>query len=61
MLIDVTDLSPAAFDLFMAMAADPAGCHDADHLSTVERRQVAYALGWDKSMQPAALVAWIQG
>lgn len=60
MLYDVTDLSPAAFDLFMAIAADPSGCHDAGHLSSVERRQVAYALGWDKSWTPAALVAWIQ-
>lgn len=54
-IVDVTDMSPAAFDAFLSVACGE-DFVDASDLNREERRQVAEALGWPNDSRTHA---WI--
>lgn len=56
---DITDMTDAAFDVFMAAKADPEGTVDADHLTVEEREQIAVAMGWD--LNEGFVRYWVRG
>ena len=46
-LTDITTMTDAVLDIFLAAKADPNGTHDTDHLTENEQRALYAALGVD--------------
>jgi len=44
-ITDITNMTDATLDIFLAAKADPTGTHDTDHLTETEQRVLYAALG----------------